>query len=86
MIKLAFQTNATQAKPKAKRGDRSDVFVKETSTQIKNDLVWWPCCFCNGWVLVYVWGRGEKCKCGAKRIKRQGCEGWKRDGQEMFFL
>lgn len=86
MLRIEITTRDTPTNPHAKRGDCSDQNVQETPEQIKNNLVWWPCSFCSCKVLVNIWGRGEICKCGARRIKRKYREGWKRGNDEMFFI
>lgn len=84
-IGLEVITDKTQTLPNAKRGDSHVGVVVTTQEQSDADLNWWPCSFCGRRVLVNVYGRGEKCACGAKRFNRKNGEGWRRGLKEWWF-
>lgn len=77
--------------PDAKRGDSvAGAEPDETPEQSAAGLVWWPCSFCNRFVLVDAWpklhGRRERCACGARRIISRETEGWTRGGKTWWFI
>jgi len=77
---------STPTLPNAKRGDCSEVLVKETSEQLAAGLVWMPCSFCGRRVLVDCKrATRERCKCGAIRCHHLGEEGWRKGKNEWWF-
>lgn len=88
-IGLDFEvvTGATPSVPGAKRGAVYDGVVCETWDQLEAGLVWLPCLFCGRRVLIDSNVRGrEKCSCGAIRCHSRGSEGWRKDGDEFWFI
>jgi hypothetical protein len=82
-VSFIYMDGNTPQLPNAKRGDFSKEIVRETKDQLDNDLIWWQCGFCNGFVLIdsrrYT---REKCQCGAVRSNHHGNANW-RKGDEI---
>ena len=84
---MDITTDTTPSIPGARRGSFSPSHVTETREQLDQWLVWTPCSFCGGFVLVAAGGSGrEKCACGAKHFIKNSGEGWRQDGQEWWFM
>lgn len=77
----------TPQNPDAKRGDSSRTVLRETKNQLDQNLIWWPCGFCGGYVLIASNRQTrEKCQCGAQRINHFAESGWKKGDEQSWFL
>lgn len=86
MIFFDLITDKTPTLPNAKREAVTVPPITETSEQLAENLIWWPCSFCGKRVLIASFIRGrEKCTCGAVRCHSQGAEGWQKDGEVFIF-
>lgn len=89
---MSISTSASPVYPNAKRGSvvpRSETGIYEprtTDEQDEDGLLWWPCSFCEAWVLVDAFRlTRERCACGARRCHRNGNDGWTKDGVTWWF-
>jgi len=87
VLRMEVITDQTPVMPGAKRGEVYTGAIQETGDQLEAGFVWWPCLFCGRKVLVdsNVAGR-ERCSCGAVRCHWRGMEGWRKNGEECWFL
>lgn len=80
-------TADTPAMPEARRGTVAAGPLRETAEQLANNLVWWPCAFCGRYVMVDCSRRGrDRCTCGAVQCWCKGDCGWRKNGEESWFI
>lgn len=86
-ISIDLYNSDTPELPDAKRGDCVDYTVMETRAQLDNGFLWWTCGFCGRKVFIDTKRNyREKCDCGAVRVNRQNEIGWRKNGEESWFI